>query len=158
MEIRIIALGKIKEQYMKQGIREYIKRLQRFTKVEIIEIKEEALPSNPSPKEIEKALEWEGQEIEKHLAATDYNYILAIEGKQRSSTQWAKEFRKQQVNGYSRFNFIIGSSHGLSDGIKNKGSKISFSTMTFPHQLMRLILLEQIYRCFKINHNEEYHK
>lgn len=158
MKINIICIGNIKEKFYRQAIDEYMKRLSKFSKVDIIELKEEKISQNPSEKEIETTLNKEAEKILAKIPSNSFSYILAIEGKQMGSEEFAKDLANKQVQGYSCFNFIIGSSHGLSDIIKNKGTKISFSKMTFPHQLMRVILLEQIYRAFKINNNEEYHK
>ncbi len=158
MKINIICMGNIKEKFFRQAIDEYIKRISKFSKVEIVELKEEKISQNPSDKEIESALSREAEKILAKIAPNSFSYILAVEGKQMDSVEFAKDLSNKQVQGYSSFNFIIGSSHGLSDMVKSKGVKFSFSKMTFPHQLMRVILLEQVYRAFKINNNEEYHK
>ncbi len=159
MKITIIAVGKIKEKYIKQGIKEFKKRLTNYTKLSIIEIPDEKAPENLSEKEMEIVKDTEGENILKKL--DNYSYVIALDkdGDQLSSIDFAKKIKKLTVQGNSSFTFIIGGSLGLSDEVLKKSNlKLSFSKMTFPHQLFRLILLEQVYRAFRINRGEPYHK
>ncbi|MBQ3420624.1 MAG: 23S rRNA (pseudouridine(1915)-N(3))-methyltransferase RlmH [Romboutsia sp.] len=150
--IKIITVGSIKEKYLKDAIEEYKKRLSRYTKLEIIEVKDEGLV------EEKKAIELESTMIEKHINERDYIITLEIEGTELNSIEFAKKLEKIQIENSSII-FIIGGSYGLSDNIKKKSNwHLSFSKMTFPHQLFRVFLLEQIYRAYKINNNEKYHK
>lgn len=157
LEVRIITVGKLKEKYLRDACDEYLKRLRRFGKVSVIEIDEYRLPENPSEKEIGKALDAEGDVIAKNLSG--YIIPMCIEGKQLSSTELADKMEKLPSLGQSCISFVIGSSFGLSDKIKNRGDlKLSMSKMTFPHQLARIMLLEQVYRGFQINGGGKYHK
>ncbi|MBR2247711.1 MAG: 23S rRNA (pseudouridine(1915)-N(3))-methyltransferase RlmH [Bacilli bacterium] len=150
--IKIITVGSIKEKYLKDAIEEYKKRLSRYTKLETIEVKDEGLV------EEKKAIELESTKIEKHINERDYIITLEIEGKELNSIEFAEKLEKIQIEN-SNIVFIIGGSYGLSDNIKKKSNwHLSFSKMTFPHQLFRVFLLEQIYRAYKINNNEKYHK
>ena len=157
MKIKIIALGKIKEQSLSSLIDEYKKRIGKYTNIEIIELKESNLRSL-SDKDICNALVEEAIEINKYIKKDDYVIPLTIEGKSLDSVTFANDLESVFSFGKDII-FIIGSSYGLSDEIKNRGNlNLSFSKMTFPHQLMRLILLEQLFRAFKIIHHETYHK
>lgn len=159
MKITIIAVGKIKEKYIKQGIKEFKKRLTNYTKLKIIEIPDEKAPENLSGKEMEMVKDTEGKNILKKL--DNYSYVVSLDkdGSQLSSMDFAKKIKKLTVQGNSSFTFIIGGSLGLSDAVLKKSNlRLSFSKMTFPHQLFRLILLEQVYRTFRINRGEPYHK
>ncbi|MBE7038884.1 MAG: 23S rRNA (pseudouridine(1915)-N(3))-methyltransferase RlmH [Ruminococcaceae bacterium] len=159
MKIKIICVGKLKEKYLKDGISEYIKRLSRFCKTEIIELNDEKIPDNASKAEEDIVIKNEGEKILKHIQKGEYVISLCVEGKSISSTGLAEKINEITLSGLSTITLIIGGSLGIDDKIKNLSDfKLSFSKMTFPHQLMRLILLEQIYRAFKINANEEYHK
>ena len=159
MKIKIICVGKIKEKYLKDAIDEYSKRISRFAKLEIIELADEKIPDNASKAEEEKVIKTEGEKIAKHLSPKDYIIALCVEGKNISSEELAQKFSDITVSGASSITFIIGGSLGIDEEIKKMSNfKLSFSKMTFPHQLMRVILLEQTYRAFKINANEEYHK
>ncbi|MBP3841183.1 MAG: 23S rRNA (pseudouridine(1915)-N(3))-methyltransferase RlmH [Bacilli bacterium] len=150
--IRIISVGKIKETYLKDAIEEYKKRLSKYTKLEIIEIQDEGID------DIEKAKRLEGERIKKNINPKDYVITLEINGKQIDSKQLAVLLDEKQIV-YSNITFIIGGSYGLSEDITSLSNyHLSFSKMTFPHQLFRVLLLEQIYRAFKINNNESYHK
>ena len=150
--IRIICVGKIKEKYLRDAIDEYSKRLGKYTKLEIIEVKDESIGNE---KDI---LKKESISIDKYINDKDYNIVLAIEGEELSSKTFAKKL-DNIFNYSSNINFIIGGSLGIDDSIKEKANlKLSFSRMTYPHQLFRVILLEQIYRAFKIINNESYHK
>lgn len=149
--IKIICIGKIKEDYLKAAITEYLKRLSKYTKIEIIELPDE------NTKEIEQCKELEGEKILKQLKERDYVITLEIEGNSLSSTEFA--YKIEQAESKGNIVFIIGGSYGLSNKVKTRSNqKISFSKMTFPHQLFRVLLLEQIYRSYKIRNNESYHK
>jgi 23S rRNA (pseudouridine1915-N3)-methyltransferase len=159
MRINIIAVGKLKEKYLEQGVKEYLKRLTPFAKVEIIEIEEARLPDRSRPAEETQAREKEGELIRRQIKGGSYSIALVIEGKQLSSEQLSGMLDDLALRGQSDLNFIIGGSTGLADSIISQADfLLSFSKMTFPHQLMRLILLEQIYRGFKISRGEKYHK
>lgn len=150
--IKIITVGAIKEKYLRDAIDEYTKRLRKFTNLEIIELKDENL------NEIEKNKIKEAERIKKHIDKKDYIITLEIEGKQLSSKEFSKKIENTLIES-SNITFIIGGSYGLADEIKSLSNfKLSFSKMTFPHQLFRVILLEQIYRAYKIMNNENYHK
>lgn len=159
MNISIVTVGKIKEKYLKQGIDEYKKRLSKYAKVTIIEVPDEKAPEELSEIQMEQVRKVEGEKILAKIAPNSYCIALAIEGKQKSSEELAKSIEELGTYGKSKIAFIIGGSLGLSDDVlKRADEKLSFSKMTFPHQLMRLILLEQIYRAFRINRGEPYHK
>ena len=155
MEIKIITVGKIKEKYINLGIDEFIKRLQAFAKVSIIELKEDGNDSNR-----EDSIKKEGILIKNILEKfKGYNILLDVDGKNISSEEMSKEIERLTVQGSSTINFIIGGSYGVSEDVRKMSNfRLSFSKMTFPHQLMRVILLEQIYRAYKINAGEPYHK
>lgn len=159
MKITIIAVGKLKEKYWKQAIAEYEKRLSAYTKVEIIEVPDEKAPENMSDKEIEQVKEKEGQRILAKVKPQSTVITLEIQGKMLSSEALAKEIDQRMTQGTSDFTFIIGGSNGLHQDVMNRSNiALSFSKMTFPHQMMRVVLLEQVYRAFKINRGEAYHK
>lgn len=159
MKIEILAIGSLKESYLKEAIDEYRKRLSRYATVVITELAEEKLSLKASAKDIAKAMEAEGERILAKIDPKAHVVCLAIEGRQQSSEGLARWLANVQVSGTSHVIFVIGGSNGLSTAVKTRAEKLlSFSKMTLPHQLMRVVLLEQIYRCFKINHNEPYHK
>jgi 23S rRNA (pseudouridine1915-N3)-methyltransferase len=159
VNIAIFSIGRLKEKYLKQGIAEYLKRLGSYAKVEIIELPDEKAPENLSEAEMEQVKKAEGNKILSKIGQDTYVIALAIDGKQQSSEELAKTIDQLATYGKSKIAFVIGGSLGLSeDVLRRADAKLSFSKMTFPHQLMRLILLEQIYRAFKINRNEPYHK
>ena len=159
MKIKIYAIGHLKETYLKQGINEYLERLKPYAQVEIVEVNDESIVNNPSPKEIEIAKDKEGQRIIKLLRNDEYLIGLDLVNKQPTSTEFAKYLEDKFVLGGSNISFVIGGSYGLSDELKKRcNDRIGLSNMTFLHQMTRLILLEQIYRAFKINRNEVYHK
>ncbi|WHH61714.1 23S rRNA (pseudouridine(1915)-N(3))-methyltransferase RlmH [Petroclostridium sp. X23] len=159
MTIKLITVGKIKEKYLSNGISEYAKRLSRYCKLDIVEISDEKIPDNAGEKQEEMVKVTEGQKILNHLKDGIYTIALCVEGKQLDSVELCETIDRLAVTGKSTIAFIIGGSVGLSDEVKSKADlKLSFSKFTFPHQLMRLILLEQIYRSFKITSNETYHK
>ena len=150
--IRIICVGKIKEKYLVDAISEYSKRISKYSKIEIIELQDE------SQGETSKILKLEGEKIDKYLSPKDFVISLEIDGKNLTSVELANLIEEKQIE-YSNITFIIGGSYGLSKEVKERSNySLSFSKMTFPHQLFRLLLLEQIYRSFKINNNESYHK
>lgn len=150
--IKIITVGSIKEKYLKDAIDEYLKRLKKYTNIEIIELKDEGLV------EEQKAIQLEGEKILKNISPKDYLITLEIEGKEYSSEEFATKINQIQIEN-SNIVFVIGGSYGLSKEIKEKSKMhLSFSKMTFPHQLFRVFLLEQIYRAYKILNNESYHK
>ncbi|WP_417898456.1 23S rRNA (pseudouridine(1915)-N(3))-methyltransferase RlmH [Bacillus haimaensis] len=159
MNISIITIGKLKEKYLKQGIDEYLKRLGAYAKVEVVELSDEKAPEQLSDAEMLIVKQKEGERILSKISDETHVIALAIEGKQRSSEQLASEIDKLATYGKSKIAFVIGGSLGLSDEVmKRANDTLSFSKMTFPHQLMRLILLEQVYRAFRINRGEPYHK
>lgn len=159
MNITVIALGKLKEKYLRDAVDEYSKRISAYGKLDIVELNPIKLSDSPSQVEIDNALAKEADEIKKKIPNGSYVFSLCIEGKEKSSEQLAKTIRDVTLNGKSSIVFIIGSSFGLSPEIKMLSDcRLSFSPMTFPHQLMRVMLLEQIYRAFQINNNGKYHK
>lgn len=159
MNITVIALGKLKEKYLKDAIAEYSKRISVYGKIEIAELTPVRLSDNPSQNEIAAALTKEAEDIKKKIPNGSYVFALCIEGKEKSSEELAKTLNDAALNGKSNIVFIIGSSFGLSPEIKKLADcRLSFSPMTFPHQLMRVMLLEQVYRAFQINTNGKYHK
>ena len=150
--IKIICVGKLKENYLKEAVLEYTKRLGKYTKINIIEL------NDVSNNDINNILKKEEEEILKNLDSKDYIIALDIDGQNIDSMELAKKISNTFIN-YSNITFVIGGSYGLSDKIKKMANyRLSFSKLTFPHQLFRVMLLEQIYRSFKINNNEEYHK
>ena len=159
MKIKIICAGKLKEKYLSDACGEYIKRLSRFAKLEIIEVGDEKIPDNPSQSQEIAVKKAEGEKIKTHIGAKEYIISLCVEGKEISSEELSEKISKITLSGNNTITFIIGGSLGIDDEVKNMSNfKLSFSKMTFPHQLMRVILLEQVYRAFKINANESYHK
>ncbi len=159
MKIKIVCVGKIKESFYKEAIEEYSKRLSKFASFSIIEVLDEKTDEKASQKENDLVLSKEGKRILEQIGNDDYVISLCIEGKQFSSVELSQKLSEIMLNGYSSIAFIIGGSLGLSEEVKNRSDiKLSFSLMTFPHQLMRVILSEQIYRAFKIINNEPYHK
>ena len=159
MRINIVCVGKIKEKYLKLGIDEFKKRLSKYCKLEIIELEDEKAPENLSDKEMLMIKEKEGKKILSKIKDNSYEIALAIDGKNLSSEELAETINKLGVRGISNITFVIGGSLGLSDEVLSRADyKLSFSKMTFPHQLMRLILLEQVYRAHRINNGEPYHK
>ncbi len=157
MNVNLIVIGKLKEDYLRSACNEYIKRLGRYCTFELHELEECRLSDAPSEKEISAALKKEAEQIRRY--AKGMIIPMCIEGKQLSSTELAEQISSAGVGGQSTVTFIIGSSFGLDPEIKAMGSlKLSMSKMTFPHQLARVMLLEQIYRCFQINTGGKYHK
>ncbi len=159
MKISIICVGKLKEKYWNLAIDEYSKRLSKYIKLEIIEVTDEKAPETMSLAEEEIVKKKEGERILKNIKDDAYCVALAIDGKNFSSEELADFIEKTTLRGVSHIVFIIGGSLGLSKEVMNRANYyLSFSKMTFPHQMMRVILLEQIYRAIKINRNEPYHK
>lgn len=159
MNITIISVGKLKEKYLKQAVEEYSKRLQRYCKLDIIELNDEKTPDNASPKEEQQIKEKEGQAILKAIKDNSFVIALDLKGKMLSSEEFASFIQDSNTRGISSFTLIIGGSLGLSQEIINRANyKLCFSKMTFPHQLFRVMLLEQIYRGFRIIGGEPYHK
>ena len=159
MKIKIVTVGKLKEKYLKDGIAEYTKRISRFAKLEMIELTDEKTPDKASELENKKILETEGARILSKVGERDFVVVLAIEGKTLSSEEFSKQLEQASIKGYSTLTFIIGGSLGLAPVVKNRANlSISFGRLTLPHQLMRLVLVEQIYRAFTIQQGSPYHK
>lgn len=159
LNINILCVGKLKEKYLKDACLEYAKRLGAFCKLEITELAEERCGDNPSQSEIERVIEAEGKRILQKAEKYDAVVAMCIEGGQLSSPELAEFIDKSAVSGVSSIAFVIGGSFGLSDEIKAKAKlKLSMSKMTFPHQLARVMILEQIYRAFQISSGGKYHK
>jgi 23S rRNA (pseudouridine1915-N3)-methyltransferase len=159
MNIQIICVGKLKEKYWVEALLEYKKRLSRYCKISIVEVKEELISENPSPATEEIVKDEEGKRIIGKLKQGAYIISLDIKGEELNSLDLAHKLNHLGVSGRSDVVFIIGGSLGLSKAVLEKSHmRLSFSKMTYPHQMMRIILLEQIYRGFKINRNESYHK
>ena len=159
MNITLITVGKLKEKYLKQAIDEYSKRLSRYCKLEIIEINDEKTPDNASEKEEQLIKEKEGKQILSKIKENAFVIAMDLGGKNLTSEEFSKFIEQNGVMGNSNIVFLIGGSLGLSDEVKKRANyKLCFSKMTFPHQLFRVMLLEQIYRGFRIMKNEPYHK
>ena len=159
MNINIICIGKIKEKYWTDAINEYQKRLSAFCKFRITELAEEKEAQNPTAAQIEAVLNKEGERILAALSKSSYVIALCIEGKILSSEELAESISKAALSGKSAIDLIIGGSRGLSPEVKQRAQlKLSMSRMTFPHQMARVILCEQLYRAFEINNNGKYHK
>lgn len=158
IHINIVCVGKLKEQYLKDGCEEYIKRLGAYSKVNVIEVAEEKCSDNPSAAQIKNVIEKEGKRILSKISKGSFVVPLCIEGKEYSSPDFSSELEKAGMN-YSSLTFVIGGSFGLSEEVKALGKlKLSFGKMTLPHQLARMVLLEQIYRAFSISSHSKYHK
>lgn len=156
--VHIICVGRLKESYLRDGCAEYIKRLSAFAKVNVVEIAEERCSDNPSESEIKNVIEKEGSRIISKIPKGSFVIPLCIEGREYSSPEFSAEIEKLSMS-YSSLTFVIGGSFGLSDEVKNLGKmKLSFGKMTLPHQLARMVLLEQIYRAFSISSHSKYHK
>ncbi len=159
MNITIITVGKLKERYFKEAVEEYSTRLSKYCKLDIVEVPDEKAPENLSPAQELIIIQKEGQGILKYIKEDTYVIALAIQGKQQSSEGLADLINDLGIKGRSNIAFVIGGSLGLSDEVlKRADYKLSFSPMTFPHQLMRVVLLEQVYRGFRIIKGEPYHK
>lgn len=159
MKIKIYAIGKIKDEYLKLGISEYQKKIKPYITLEIVEANDEPIPQNPSESEIEIAKNKEGEKVLQLLKNNEYLIGLDLNKKELESPQFAEYLNKKLVDNGAQISFVIGGSYGLSEALKNRcNDSLSLSKMTFLHQMTRLILLEQIYRAFKILRNETYHK
>lgn len=159
LNVTIICVGKLKEQYLRDACSEYSKRLSSSCKLNIVEVNEEKTGNNPSGKEIENVLAAEGRRIIEKIPKGSDVYSMCIEGRQRTSEELSHEIESLGVSGVSSLVFIIGGSFGLSDEVKKiSEQKLSMSRMTFPHQLARVMLLEQIYRAMQISLGTKYHK
>jgi len=158
MKIQIIGAGKIKEKYLSVGIAEFTKRLTPYCRLQIVEVDEERMPDNPSAAEKEKALAREGERLLKIVRPDSYTIVLDVQGKLCSSEELAANLDRLALTGRSDVNFIIGGAFGLSPAVLAAADeRLSFSRMTFTHQMIRLLLVEQIYRAFKISRGEPYH-
>ncbi|MBO5911974.1 MAG: 23S rRNA (pseudouridine(1915)-N(3))-methyltransferase RlmH [Clostridia bacterium] len=159
MKITLITVGRLKEQYLRDAVKEYEKRLSTLCTLKNVEIDAAKLPDNPNMSQINAALEQESEKILASIPSGAYVIPMCIEGKQMDSEELSHKFSDIGVSGQSNVAFIIGGSYGLSDRVKQKADyKLSMSKMTFPHQLARVMLLEQIYRAFKISQGGTYHK
>ena len=159
MNVTILCVGKVKEKFYRDAIAEFEKRLSRYCKLDIIEVADEKTPDNASEVVEQQIKEKEAERMEKYIREGAYVIALAIDGKQLDSVELSEKMEKLGISGNSNIVFVIGGSLGLADGIlKRADFKLSFSRMTFPHQLMRVILLEQIYRGYRIMNHEPYHK
>ena len=159
MNITIISVGKLKEKFMRQAVEEYMKRLKAYAKVNIIEVPDEKAPEHLSESQATTVKRKEGERILKHIGQNMYVITLEINGKMLTSEQLSKKLEDLSLYGKSRVAFVIGGSLGISDAVQRRSDMaLSFSKMTFPHQLMRIVLLEQIYRAFRIMRGEPYHK
>ena len=159
MNITIISVGKLKEKYLKMGMDEYVKRLSSYAKLEIIEVPDEKAPENLSDAEMEIVKRKEGERILSKIADGTYVIALALDGKMKSSEELSEGLEKLATYGQSKVTFVIGGSLGLHEEVlKRADEKLCFGRMTLPHQLMKLVLVEQIYRSFRIMKNEPYHK
>lgn len=159
MNITIISVGKLKEKYLKQGIEEYVKRLRSYATINLLEVADEKAPENLSEAQMIEVMDKEGERILNKINPDSYVFTLEIEGKQLTSDGLARQMDSLALHGKSKVAFIIGGSLGLSEIVKKRSDfSLSFSKMTLPHQLMRLVLVEQIYRSFRILRGEPYHK
>ena len=159
MKIKIVTVGKLKEKYLKDGIAEYSKRISRFATVEMVELADKKTPDRASDSENEKILDLEGNRILSKIGDREFVVVLAIEGKTLSSEEFSKQLEQASINGFSTLTFVIGGSLGLSKEVKKRANlSVSFGRLTLPHQLMRLVLTEQIYRAFTIQQGSPYHK
>lgn len=158
ISVNVICVGKLKEQYLRDGCAEYIKRISAFSKVNVIEVAEERCGDDPSDSEIKNVIEKEGSRIIAKIPKGSCVIPLCIEGKEYSSPEFSAQLEKLSLE-HSAVTFIIGGSFGISDEVKNLGRiKLSFGKLTLPHQLARMVLLEQVYRAFSISNNSKYHK
>ena len=158
MKIRIVAVGKLKEKYLREGVAEYAKRLAPFASVELLETREEYMAENPSEAQRQQTLAKEGERLLRLVPERSFLIVLDVKGKLLSSEALAKELASLALQGRSDLTFLIGGAFGLSPAVRERADlRISFSPMTFTHQMVRLLLYEQIYRAFKINRGEKYH-
>ena len=158
LTIKLVVVGKLKEKFHKDEVNEYLKRLSRYSKVNIIEVEEEKIKDNSSLKENEIILTKEGNNVLKQIKENEFVFLLDLHGKEISSEEFAAKINKLSLD-YSTITFVIGGSLGVSEDLRKRSNfKLKLSPMTFTHQMTRIIILEQIYRVFKINNNEVYHK
>lgn len=159
MKIKLVTVGKLKEKYLIQGINEYLKRLNSYAKMEIIEVPDEKAQKNSVTLKCFKSKKKKANVFWGKINDNEYVFVLAINGKQLSSEEFSKEIEQLGISGKSNLTFVIGGSLGLSDSVLQRSNQqISFRSLTYPHQLMRLVLVEQIYRGFRIMKGEPYHK
>ena len=159
MKIKIYAIGKIKDTYLKMGIEDYLTKIKPYCSIEVVELKDEPINDNPNDSDIKKAIDIEGLRVIKALKPNEYLIGLDLNKKEFNSVEFADYLMNKMELSGSNLSFVIGGSYGLSDELKKRcNDSFSLSKMTFLHQMTRLILLEQIYRAFKINRNETYHK
>lgn len=159
LQIKVLAVGKIKENYLKEGIKEYAKRLKGYVRLEITEVDDEPCPEKASAAEEERIRQREGERLLKGISNQDYVIVLDLQGKEISSPELAALLEEQALSGQSNIVFVIGGSLGTSEAVRKRANfRCSFSKLTFPHQLFRLVLVEQIYRACKISKGETYHR
>ncbi len=159
IKIDILCVGKLKESYLREGVSEYEKRLRRYCSLQIIEVADEKTPENPTQRERDLILEKEAQRLMAKTEERAYVIALAIDGRQFDSVELSEKIQALMSDGYGHIQFVIGGSLGLHESVLQRANfKLSFSKLTFPHQLMRMILAEQIYRSFRIAAGEPYHK
>lgn len=158
LNIKLVVVGKLKEKFHKEEVNEYLKRLSRYAKLTIIEVEEEKIKENASDKENQTILVKEGSNVLKQIKENEYVFLLDLHGKEISSEEFASKLENISL-AHSNISFVIGGSLGVSDELRKRSDfKLKLSPMTFTHQMTRIIILEQIYRAFKINNNETYHK
>lgn len=159
MKVKVISVGKLKEKYLKDGLAEYSKRISRFAQLELIELADEKTPDKASSAENQAILKKEADRILPKIGERDFVVVLAIEGKQFPSEDFSKQLASATLQGYSTISFVIGGSLGLDPSVKSRANLLlSFGKLTLPHQLMKLVLVEQIYRAFMIQQGSPYHK
>jgi rRNA large subunit m3Psi methyltransferase RlmH len=159
MKIKMICVGKLKEKYLVQGVQEYVKRIKGYSDIEMIEVNDERIVENASKREEMIVKDKEGKKVLEKIKPDDFVFLLDVSGKEMDSITFSKKIEECMIHGKSTIVFVIGGSLGHGqDILKRADVRLSFSPMTFPHQLMRLILVEQVYRAFKIMKNETYHK
>ncbi|MCI8512272.1 MAG: 23S rRNA (pseudouridine(1915)-N(3))-methyltransferase RlmH [Lachnospiraceae bacterium] len=159
MKITVLAVGKVKERFYREAIAEYTKRLGRYCRLEIVEVSDEKTPDGAAPAMERQIKEKEGERILSHVREGSYVVALALEGMETDSPGLAERIETWSVSGVNQLVFIIGGSLGLSDSVLSRADfKLSFSKLTFPHQLMRVLVLEQLYRSYRIIHKQPYHK
>lgn len=157
--IRVVSVGKLKEKYLADGVAEYQKRLSGYVKLDMVEVPDEALPANPSASDIVRILDKEGKKVLKLIREQEYVILLDLSGKMLSSEELADELNTLVISGKSRITFVIGGSLGVSEELRSRASFCwSMSTLTFPHQFVRLLVLEQVYRACRIMRGERYHR
>lgn len=159
MQIVVLAVGKLKENYWRDAQAEYVKRLSRYGQVEVVEVEDDAAPDNPSPSDYARVLAAEAERISRYLKDRDAIITLDIRGKMLTSEAWSEKFYALQGEGYGRFVFVVGGSFGLDQSLLARAAfRWSFGAITLPHQLARIVLLEQVYRGIRIGRGEPYHK